>query len=456
MAQFLWSPDRLGGHRSRASSTKRSIRFDGSFLPFGPTPSPADTFAFGEGGEGFPTTVVADRTVGLLSFEVKLDQDPTHIPATVDLRWEYLGPARLDRAPGTSSSTTPDLKRAGTVKFTVPDAVRQQVNGQAGYWVRARIAGGDYGEPADFEPVDLVDPRAGFRLRRRDQQPPAPADPVAHPGLRGRRHPHRADAERISSRRPHRIRQRLRAIRRGSRTWCQRSTPTPGRPSISASTRRFPAQPLTLYVAARRARSLAVSRRTASAAPASTAARSPLRWEYFNGTAWAELDRLRRYRRPHRSGTVEFLTPPDMASLAKFDLTARYWVRARSAANDPFDTPRLSGVFLNTVASAGGQSRLSTRSLGSSNGQPGQTLPPRPLARPGRAAASGARARAASGPGAGHDRGARRAPDAVQIRPNAVTRQRRRRGFAGTRSTTFLASGPAQPALPARPCQLAW
>ena len=118
--------------------------------------------------------------------------------------------------------------------------------------------------------------------------------------------------------------------------------------------------------------------RTIGAASLPSSTPSPLRWEYFNGTDWAELTVFDGTSGLTESGPLEFLTPPDIASLAKLDLTPRYWVRARSATNDPFDTQRLQGVFLNAALAIQAVSVLD-ETVGSSNGRPGQQLR---LARP--------------------------------------------------------------------------
>src|SRR5262249_41035352 len=83
----------------------------------------------------------------------------------------------------------------------------------------------------------------------------------------------------------------------------------------------FPGQPVSLYIAAAaRAFSGATSTRPGSA----PAPREPLRWEYFNGTAWRKLTVVDDTYQLGESGMIEFLTPPDIAPLQKFfDLAAR-------------------------------------------------------------------------------------------------------------------------------------
>ncbi|HET7237613.1 MAG TPA: putative baseplate assembly protein, partial [Terrimicrobiaceae bacterium] len=86
-----------------------------------------------------------------------------------------------------------------------------------------------------------------------------------------------------------------------------------------------------------------------------------------------------------QSGTVEILTPADIAPLAKFDLRELYWIRAtltfagpngsatRSLCDDPIATPRLSAIYLNTIAAVQAVT-VTNEIVGSGNGLPGQSF----------------------------------------------------------------------------------
>jgi Baseplate J-like protein len=350
-------------------ANEKQVDPDRPFQPFGPTPNRADIFAFGEATRPFPVEFNKDRPGSVLTFQVKLDSDPANLAGAVDLRWEFLGPDGWTEPPGGVSDSTLDLRRPGTVKLTVADAVESEVNGQAGYWIRARINSGGYGNAVDFELVDPDDPTQGFKIR-------AGTGDVQPPRLRLLTLDY--DAERA----PTVLTENGFLYDQPEGSFAPFVSVRDLEPAIQADLdpafylgfdAAFPEQPISLYAAAApRAFSGSVVR-TLGAASLPSSAPSPLRWEYFNGTDWTELIVFDGTSGLTESGSLEFLTPPDIASLAKLDLTPRYWVRARSATNDPFDTQRLQGVFLNAAVAIQAVS-VQAETVGSSNGRPGQQL----------------------------------------------------------------------------------
>jgi hypothetical protein len=136
------------------------------FFPFGLNPTIGNTLYFGLPLEG-------QLDPGLPEPPVLL------IPQTARLVWEFLsrdGWTRLGESstdevtlPPTEYEFVDDTRaftRNGSVSFRrPPHFVPGQVNGQPGYWVRARLVSGLYGRPLEFIPVDPVDPSKGFKLR---------------------------------------------------------------------------------------------------------------------------------------------------------------------------------------------------------------------------------------------------------------------------------------------------
>ncbi len=105
-------------------------------------------------------------------------------------------------------------------------------------------------------------------------------------------------------------------------------------------------------------------------------------WEYWSASGWRTLDATDETLHLTTSGTVAFVAPADAELVALFpqpepdgpgDAGPRAWLRARLAAGRYDHPPRLRGVYLNTVM-AESRSTFDEVLLGSSNGEPGQTL----------------------------------------------------------------------------------
>jgi len=300
--------------------------------------------------------------------EVKANLPP------VVIEWESLTAAgwqALSVADGTDKFRT---EGEHTVVLSPGACVPGQVNGQTGYWVRARIISGDYGVPLDYTPVDPNDASKGYQIR--------PGTGNLHPPILSS-----LSLDYQAGRVPTGL------LTQNGFLYADQSGANPQgfRPFVAVEEltplrhadpdpafylgfdQAFPEEPVRLYVeAAPRAFSGAVIRE-ASAAPSLFAPLPALRWEYFNGTAWSALTVLDETADLTESGAVEFVTPVNMQAVARFDATPRYWIRARSALNDPFNTQQLNGVFLNTVTAVQGAG-VAGEIVGSGSGQAGQTL----------------------------------------------------------------------------------
>ena len=304
-------------------------------------------------------------------FRVNLDVKVDRLLPPVELRWEYLGANGWRHFDPTADGTN-RFREEGARDIVLPPVapVLAEVNGQPNYWVRARIVSGNYGLPVDFEPVDPAAPEKGFRVRAGTGNVNAPVLTKLTLGYNAERAPTVL------------TRNGFLHHNRTGQTFAPFVSVKQLAPPIHADVEpsfylgfdaAFPEQPVSLYVAVEpRAFAGSVIKEMRAAAAASSAL-PPLRWEYFNGALWKELAVFDGTNNLTESGAVEFLTPADIATLAKFDLTPRYWIRARSPENDPFDTQQLTGVFLNTVSAAQGIT-VRSETLGSGGGEPNQTL----------------------------------------------------------------------------------
>jgi hypothetical protein len=90
-------------------------------------------------------------------------------------------------------------------------------------------------------------------------------------------------------------------------------------------------------------------------------------WAFWNGTAWSPLTVQESADNLSRSGTVEFLAPPDFSARADFGLGPRYWIRVRWEKGEYALDPRLVRLLLNTTIAAQTVA-LRNEVLGSSDG----------------------------------------------------------------------------------------
>jgi hypothetical protein len=364
------------------------------FVPFGTRPGPGNLFMLyaefmgfeslaggvrlgGATALGGTTAVASGITIGpvgmspqvQINFHVKIDKN---LPK-VDITWEYLGASGWTTIESVVDATNSfQLDGPGTVSLGLGTLVPGQVNSQQGYWIRARITDGNYGVPLMYMPVDPTQPALGYAVL---------------PGS-GNLHPPILSSLTLAYVTERKSPQRL--IAQNGFFYNDRSgTSNPFAPFVPVADlvpfeqadpepafylgfdAAFPQQPVTLYFdATARMFSTGIVREV-SVAP--SLIDQALRWEYFNGAVWSPLAVVDWTDNLTESGELEFLTPLDIQPLARFDTVARYWIRARSAGNDPLTTQELVGVFANTTTVVHGVS-VAGEVLGSSDGTPNQSF----------------------------------------------------------------------------------
>ena len=270
----------------------------------------------------------------------------------IELQWEFLGANGWQSFTPTDNSN--NLRNEGLSTIVLPPTapVQAEVNGQKSYWVRVRITSGDYGIPVDYVAVDPSDPSKGFQVNpgTGNVDPPVITDlSLNYQAQRG----------------PTLVTQNSFLFADQTSQAGTGFVPFVAAPDLIpqiyadpepafylAFDAMFPEQPVRLYVSTTpRAFAGSVVKET-RAAPLPSSQLPPLRWEYFNGTAWRQLTVIDLTNNFTESGSIEFLTPPDIALLAKFDLVPSYWIRARSSQNDPLLTQHLLGVFSTSAVTA--------------------------------------------------------------------------------------------------------
>jgi hypothetical protein len=346
------------------------------FFPFGETPRFGDVcylrldepFSVGGAAVALRVTLTNPSDAG-----TNTTPPPTTPSTDLKLSWElWNGSAWIvlgTSAPGAPpAGAFPDgtraFTRSGTVSFAIPATpAATVVNGIAGYWLRVRIIGGDYGHDARY----VSDGAGGFTLEPATFKPPV----IKHIAT---------DYTLATSATPD-------AVLTGNDFTAADVSSQHDAPGVSFSPfvpmvdteptlylgfelppglRVFPNRPMSLF-----ARTADIHYGDPAFAPASVSASDgePVRlaWESWNGAQWAPLAVEDGTDSFTRSDTVEFLAPPDLAQRPDFALPPRYWIRVRLDAGTYTIPPRLMRILPNTTL-AGQTITIRGESLGSSDG----------------------------------------------------------------------------------------
>jgi uncharacterized phage protein gp47/JayE len=277
-----------------------------------------------------------------------------------------------------------EVSKKWRIVLADPFARLAKINGKEGYWIRLRIESGDYGQPAEYVPVD-GDPKNGYKLKEGtgNLNPPLVTNLTLSYVASG-------TPEAIVTQNGFFLTDETSANAGGFNPFAE----VQDLPATHADTGPsfylgfdtvFREEPITIFFTVTPRSFTGTSGPLVMPAERMEVIAPLVRWECFNGAGWVGLSVLDQTAQFTQSGTVEILTPADIAPLAKFDLRELYWIRAtltsagpagdanRSLRDDPIATPRLSAIYLNTIPAV--QAVTVTKEIvGSGNGLPGQAF----------------------------------------------------------------------------------
>ncbi|MFN6517021.1 MAG: baseplate J/gp47 family protein [Nostoc sp. CreGUA01] len=132
------------------------------FYPFGEQPSINDTFYI-----ALDDTYIKQNTI--VTINVNLSHQPTK-PSNLQVTWE-IGNGQVWQEITTNNNQVKWLGNSSAIQFTEADIIQAKlqfssqqnlpspstVNGETGYWIRARITGGLYGKAADERKYPIYD-----------------------------------------------------------------------------------------------------------------------------------------------------------------------------------------------------------------------------------------------------------------------------------------------------------
>jgi predicted phage baseplate assembly protein len=368
---------RQGLATEQAFLNRQKLDISKDFFPFGERPKFGDVFyiANREAFSDFDAEITLHAEITNTGSAADVGIAPARANNT-QLSWEFwngnawasLGRVRFLRVEGEPAANeftdqTNSLTQNGDVKFKFPSPPQESiVNGEKNYWIRVRIAGGNYGEEARLagavvQPATLAPP--SIKLIKIDYTVKKEAAPETLLTSNDFTYARKIPGQPFQPFLPVASDDDLSiyfgfAVDRAANAK-QSSEPTSAPPNRG----RFPNQPVTSYVCS----GDSASQKSGTPAEASTAT-----WEYWNGAAYQNLQVHDETRGLFRSGLLQFIPPLNFGLRSEFR-RERYWLRMRLHALD--FTLALRHVFLNTITATQGLS-VANDILGSSNGNKSQ------------------------------------------------------------------------------------
>ncbi len=371
------------------------------FLPFGERPKLGDVFLLASNAAFAPAGPVDSDNQQIITLTISAsDLEGGRLPppdpgakdgGKVTLVWEYWNGGRW-RPLGQSNEGSPSLanpdhtdfgfadsthalmgmKQAGdaAVTFHRPaDWAPSAIAGQLNYWLRVRIAGGDYGRDAYYTKT-TVDGKDAYTLVAATWRPPS---------LRAIALSYKYTSPAVN---PQRV------LLEGNQVLTDQSAtiaakgaafalfppdpdPTPSfylgfrRPDAATA---FANQPVTLYVGIE-----ANNYKPTKRVDLPTAGKPPeVAWEYRSADGWRWLGAQDQTAGFTRDGLVTFMGPADLTPTIAFGQTA-CWLRARLDSGNYAVLPRVNRILTNTVWAQHTASNAN-EVVGSGTAEPGLTF----------------------------------------------------------------------------------
>lgn len=331
--------------------------------------------------------MLPDQPGSVIRIDVRLAEARLHHPPQpsdeLALTWEYWDGKKWKALGGSTPEGSTSLRdhefvdqteaftQSGEVQFKRPaDMASTELQGEEGLWLRVRIEAGDYGVPGQYE-LD------GERWIWRDERPLRP--PWVQ-SMTLRYSEEDTPVEHVVSYNDFAYFDHSIAARTPLKVFQAFEPSTEDSPALYLGFEKaFPNDPIRLWfqmavntapTADRRHREYL--RDHYSERDRQIAAEQTVVWEYWTGTAWAELSPQDGTHAFTQSGFLEFVGPEDHTRVRRFG-EALYWLRARLEMGGYHESPRITHILLNAVQAAH-QTTIRDEVLGTSNGTPNQTF----------------------------------------------------------------------------------
>jgi hypothetical protein len=358
---FQFTLERTGLRLALAFSNMLPLDLTKEFYPFGERPKYGDVLYLGQPGLTSTEGTLVSLHIELVNPSSAVTDPPLpriRASANLLLIWEYWNGsswANLGASSPVSESTaesgsglrdrTKALTESGVLSFTVPNNAKPtRINAVDQDWIRVRIASGDYGKDASYEPKDSQNPEKGYVLKPSTLAPPVIRSITIDLSLTKTEEPPRdviAYNDFLTQNLTSRILGNSEAVSPFSASQDARPSLFLGftAPAEFPSDSRLWNLPISLYVQMEEARSEHFTQSRSSVT-------SQLVGEYWNGQRWAPLSISDDTRGLMRSGLLQFFAPEAFALKTEFGRCA-YWCRFWKDRGGY--TGDLCGIFLNTT-----------------------------------------------------------------------------------------------------------
>lgn len=345
------------------------------FFPFGNKPQLGDAWliaqseAFSQSG----VTITLDIIITMADRNLPAGANPVVVwEFWTGKAWQSLNPVP-NPVPGVPKDgevqdNTANVTKSGKVFLRLPvPSAPLAINGTDGAWLRARLAGGNYGKEAFYTLVNPNDPTKGFTLTPETFAPPiVSALKISYNGSKtGKQEVMRAYNDFVFN-----LPVQVPAAASTLKPFLSVSETVVGgetKPTVYfgftlPDGSDFPQRTISLY--------FSLVAPLFGATSASTTEEPMLAWECWDGDRWNGLIVVDHTAALSRPGLLEFLPPDSFVSSPEFGL-ARHWLRARWESGTFAFKPRARRVLLNTTMATQSVT-LRNEVLGSSDGSKSQ------------------------------------------------------------------------------------
>ncbi len=308
------------------------------FFPFGERPKTGDTLYLAH-------PAAFNKNGATVTLHLTISNAPKANSVTLEYEfWDGHSWTLLTK----TGDTTSNLTTSGDITLTIPkQPVSTTINGIESFWIRCRIASGNYGKEAQFTLINDKDPSKGYTFTPASYAPPLIVSLTTDYSVT---QPLPASSTAVLT--PEVV------LTYNDFKYTVVTNATSFKPfqpvedvnptiylgfTLPPGLKNFPNRKISLYTAFAEFKQGDTTRRT------SAVNKQPeFVWEYSSGATWSSLTVRDNSANFSKSGLITFLAPPDFKERSEFGLQ-RYWVRAIWKSGEYPGEPQLRGLLLNTT-----------------------------------------------------------------------------------------------------------